>query len=766
MSTELDGRGPSRPCYIVPLAALLLLALAISSASATAAPPEPFWTRCAANSEEDLQCNSTRGVATAPASAGAGVAGNVFIADSLNRRINEFTAWGQLRRVWGWGVVASGPGNTPQNEIQQVTIDASAGTFKLLSSQGCRSPFISYDATAGEVQTALRNEINDAGIGIPCPLEVSVSGPSGGPWAIEFTGANADLDIRQLQVTNSTLSGGTGATVLTTQPGANFEICVPADGDSCQSGQHGTSPGEFGVSSPQGVAVDSAGNVYALDRGEPSNQRVQKFDPEGNFLRMWGKGVNTGSGADKEICTDAGPPTDICGKGEEGSGPGQFGDLAVVGSYIAVDTAGTASVADDKVYVGDQGRIQRFDTDGDYQAEIPLPGETVKALAVDPTGNLYAAYCGSLGCGLAAKANVYKFGSAGGELNSVAVATPEALATGPAGQLFVIDGTNNPTIRQFTAAGAEVPDFAFNNALTTSTGIATGSACLTAPSYDLYLSDFVPVFTQNPKGFLRAYGPPPDEAHIALCPPPLHAPEILDQAALAVEPDSATVQATINPKFWPDTSYYLQYGTAECIESGGWEAACVTQTPDPEALLGAGAIDAGAKTAKIELEGLTPNTEYTYRFAADSSGGGPVFGRGGTEAQAGEASTFTTVSPLAPSPETDCPNQSLRVGPSAFLPDCRAYEMVSPLDKNGGDIRSHLGSGEYYVQASPDAERTHLHRRAGLRRSALQQDLQPVPRHPRGRRGLVKQRHQCPPQRAAQRTPQRPRRRAVLPRPL
>ena len=60
---------------------------------------------------------------------------------------------------------------------------------------------------------------------------------------------------------------------------------------------------------------------------------------------MWGKGVNTGSGADKEICTDAGPPTDICGKGEEGSGPGQFGDLAVVGSYIAVDTAGTASVA-------------------------------------------------------------------------------------------------------------------------------------------------------------------------------------------------------------------------------------------------------------------------------------------------------------------------------------------------------------------------------------------------------------------------------------
>lgn len=33
-----------------------------------------------------------------------------------------------------------------------------------------------------------------------------------------------------------------------------------------------------------------------------------------------------------------------------------------------------------------------------------------------------------------------------------------------------------------------------------------------------------------------------------------------------------------------------------------------------------------------------------------------------------------------------CPNQAFRVGPSAALPDCRAYEMVSPVDKDNNDV--------------------------------------------------------------------------------
>ena len=102
-------------------------------------------------------------------------------------------------------------------------------------------------------------------------------------------------------------------------------------------------------------------------------------------------------------------------------------------------------------------------------------------------------------------------------------------------------------------------------------------------------------------------------------------------------------------------------------------------------------IDADVATGSVFLAGLAPNTTYYYRFVARTTftpGSGEVAEVHGVDGKVGEdgAEGHFSTYPAPTESSNECLNQAFRIGAGAKLPDCRAYEMVSPVDKNGADV--------------------------------------------------------------------------------
>jgi sugar lactone lactonase YvrE len=125
----------------------------------------------------------------------------------------------------------------------------------------------------------------------------------------------------------------------------------------------------------------------------------------------------------------------------------------------------------------------------------------------------------------------------------------------------------------------------------------------------------------------------------------------------------ATLRAAIDPGGLP-TGYHFDYGESEAYGNS---------TPAGEIAAGEDPVDVAAA-----LFGLTPGTTYHFRIVASNSLGSFT----------GPDQTLTTS--LRPVAET-CPNASLRSGASAGLPDCRAYELVTPA-LNGLKPASQIGT--------------------------------------------------------------------------
>lgn len=134
-------------------------------------------------------------------------------------------------------------------------------------------------------------------------------------------------------------------------------------------------------------------------------------------------------------------------------------------------------------------------------------------------------------------------------------------------------------------------------------------------------------------------------------------PDVESETVTGTNSNSTTLRALIDPHH-QTTKYTFQYATAAQYELGGFAGA--GEVPASPATLGPNGV------ATAPLTGLAPETGYRFRVVAESN-------CDGSEAAPcvaiGETAAFSTY-PVAP----------------PGLPDSRAYELVSPARKQGGEV--------------------------------------------------------------------------------
>ncbi len=576
--------------------------------------------------------------------------------------------------------VAEGAGVVPTNDEQTIAVTAEGGTYTLTFSTPDPSPSeattgnLPFDASSGEVQSALEGLAN-IGAG-----NVTVTGASGGAYTATFQGARfTDSIVTQLQANSSNLTGEnptTGfheevfheAVVATSQTGGGgFEVCtVAAD---CQAGISGTGANQ--ISNAGGIAVDndpgspSYGDVYVLNGGNhifgeinPNFEVVDKFSSSGEYL---------GQIIDEELGDrfGFGPDSDQRGAYFLGVAVAANGELLVYYDYESSDSTSTYHPhAFIEVYSDKEPNafVESHPISADQE-----PGAVGGGLAVDAKGNFYT---------VDENREVVKLNSAGetaGEDQAEREANRKfghekdvsGLAVEQSSDdVYIDDGL---TVGRFSEGGSLVESLG-SGELQGGSGVAVSSQ-----SGVVYVADaaanVVDVFSET-AGATAA--------------------EIDEESVANVGESSVTLQARIDPN-GTSATYHLNMArllmkpmrrmATSTLEAEHWRwfERCSRQC-------GADGFDSLVCT-------------YDYRVVAVNA----------IETAVGVGKSFATnAAPVAVAEA--CPNAGLRSEQpfGLTLPDCRAYEMVSPLDKNDSDAvipsysaaRSSL-SGEAVTYASP-----------------------------------------------------------------
>jgi hypothetical protein len=340
------------------------------------------------------------------------------------------------------------------------------------------------------------------------------------------------------------------------------QVCT----SGCQNGSSGSGgAGQFFFGGNMAnIDVGADGSVYVADT---IHNRIQQFTAEGEFVRMWGFGVQTGADV-FEVCTAA------CLPGLAGSGDGQLSSPI----SVAVDPSDGDVVVADR----DNGRIQRFDSAGGYLSQFPFSNPS--DVAVDGAGRVYAFEFGG---------SVRQLDAAGDVQRSFPGIFPSQVdAVGD--RVFISDYNENFDgfdVLEYDAGSGELVEHHHTaNTSFDMTGLAVNAA-----TGRIYVGD----------------GP---NSRVFILDDPVH--------TVTVEPttDIATRSATLHGTVDPNSGFPVGYHFEVSIDGETW-----TRFPDTDIDVGNGP-DPVPVTA--EATGLEPGRAYRVRLVATDQFGARVISTG------------------------------------------------------------------------------------------------------------------------------------------
>jgi uncharacterized protein (TIGR03437 family) len=373
-------------------------------------------------------------------------AGNLYIADSLNRRIRKVASGGSISTFAGNGTFSySGDGgpavqaqlNTPQG----VAVDA-AGNWYIADTLNNAVRKVSLNGTISNY--AGNGAAGSSGDG-SAATSAQLNAPQG--LAVDAAGNLFIADTMNAKVRKVSASGTITTVVGSGTPGFG------GDGGAAASAQ---------LNLPVGVAVDSSGNLYIADFG---NSRVRKVSTNNTIATVAGNGsagysgdggpaakaqlngpqavavdaagnlyiADTGNNAIREV-TAAGLISTVAGNGIAGySGDGGPATSAQVGNPVGVAVDGVGNI---------------FTVDASNRVRQVYPNGSIATIA----GNGSRGYTGD-----------------GGPATQAQLNAPSAIALGKNGNLYVADMANN-AVRLLQYAGNGLTIGAVTNAASSVNG--------------------------------------------------------------------------------------------------------------------------------------------------------------------------------------------------------------------------------------------------------------------------------------------------------